>query len=77
MRTIILFTLVTIIVVASILPKNTIHEGNLNFVARIAKGNIAAQESNEKLGRGIESSRGSQKCDGPKRACKKVNQAIK
>lgn len=48
-----------------------------SFTERIALANIATQKESSKLAEGIETNRGNQNCDGPKRACKKINKAIK
>lgn len=48
-----------------------------SFTDRIALANIGAQEKAAESAEGIKANRGTQKCDGPKRACKKVNKAIK
>ena len=48
-----------------------------SFTDRIALGNIVSKKDVAKSVDGISANKGDQKCEGPKRACKKVNKAIK
>jgi hypothetical protein len=72
-----LCTLLLAIITLSVMSSSREGLREYSFTERIALSNIAAQKTAGEMAKNVKANRGNQKCDGPKRACKKVNKAIK